>query len=386
MDILHLAWEYPPIVYGGLGRHVDGLSRAQAQAGHAVTVLTAAHDVRKDGAGAAARERRSGVDVRRVGSPSAALDLPQAMGSLQAAMVRDAADRAPDVVHAHDWMVARAGRAVADRVGCPLVLTVHATELGRRFGRLDGTLHQAVHDAERAAVSVADQVVVCSTAMVDEVERHGARAGSVHVVPGGVEAACWVVPPTERASERGRRAWPDEHLVVAAGRLEWEKGFSTLLRATPGLLARRPRTRVVLAGTGSYEPTLRRLLAELGTDGCTDLSGHLPDPDLARLFAAADAVVVPSRYEPFGLVALEAQSAGAPVVVTRTGGLRDLVDDDVTGRVVEPGDVDRLAEVLDQLLGDPASARRLADAGRRSAQARTWSAVAAALDGVYVGT
>ncbi len=143
--------------------------------------------------------------------------------------------------------------------------------------------------------------------------------------------------------------------------------------------------RLVLAGAGSYEPVLRRLADDVGAGRVVTFAGHLEVDDLAALFSAADAVVVPSRYEPFGLVALEAQAAGAPLVVARTGGLADAVEDDVTGRVVAPGDVDRLAEVLATLLRDPATARRLAEAGRRAAGARPWSAVAQALEPVYSG-
>jgi glycogen(starch) synthase len=267
----------------------------------------------------------------------------------------------------------------------PLVLTLHATEHGRRFGRLDEPVHRAVHAAERAAVASADRVVVCSTAMREEAVAHGARSGAVHVVPGGVDLDRWQVEPAVVAAARRRWTAGADHLVVAAGRLEWEKGFSTLLRASTALLARQPATRVVLAGEGSYEQPLIALASELGVADRLVLPGKLGTTELAALFVAADVVVVPSRYEPFGLVALEAQAAGAPVVVTRTGGLADLVDDGVTGRVIDPGDVDRLSEVLDQLLGDPLLRQRLADAGRMSASARGWPSVAATLLEVYRG-
>ncbi|WP_460460073.1 glycosyltransferase family 4 protein, partial [Angustibacter peucedani] len=338
MHVVHLSWEFPPVVYGGLGRYVEQLSRAQVEGGDEVTVVSVADDVRGARAGgrggrpdAPPAETVDGVAVLRVPGPSGGDDLATAVRAMQDAMVRAAGGLRPDVVHAHDWMVADAARRLADAAGCPVVLTVHATELGRRQGRLDDDVHRAVHAAERHAVAVADRVVVCSSAMVEEVAAHGADLAAVVVVPAAVEASRWDVRPADRAAARGRHAAPHERLVVAAGRLEWEKGFSTLLRALPGLRERHADVRVVLAGTGSYAPALRALATEVGAVGTVTFAGHLDVAELAPLLAAADAVVVPSRYEPFGLVALEAQATGAPVVVTRTGGLAGTVEDGVTG-------------------------------------------------------
>ncbi|KQX69634.1 glycosyltransferase family 4 protein [Angustibacter sp. Root456] len=387
MRVLHVTSEYPPVLHGGLGRHVDELTRAQVAIGHEVHVIAPADDV-VDGARPAAptQERCHGVAVCRVRAATTTRggDLVAAVTGTQQRMAQ-VAKTLPDVdvVHAHDWMTAEAARAIASARRVPFVLTLHATELGRRSGRLDDPLHRAVHAAERAAVGCADRVVVCSTAMREEAMAHGARPSAVHVVPGGVDVNRWQVDPTTAATARRRWAAGAPHLVVGAGRLEWEKGFSTLLRALPTLLAARPGTRVVLAGRGSYEPVLVDLARELAVADRLVRPGRLGSSDLAALFAAADAVVVPSRYEPFGLAALEAQAAGAPVVVARTGGLAGLVEDGVTGRVIEPGDVDRLAEVLAELLGDLPLRQRLGAAARASATARQWHSVAATLLEVY---
>lgn len=386
--VLHVTSEYPPVVHGGLGRHVEGLTRAQAADGASVHVLAPADDlVGRSRAAAPALAWWAGVEVRRVPSgptASGVAHLVEAANALQRAMV-EAADHVPavDVVHAHDWMTADASRAIATARGVPLVLTLHATEHGRRCGRLDEPVPRAVHAAERRAVSAADRVVVCSAAMRDEALAHGAHSADVHVVPGGVDLDAWRVDALAAAEARRRWAPSDDHLVVAAGRLEWEKGFSTLLRALPALVAAQPSTRVVLAGTGSYAPVLGELARQLGVQHRVVWPGRLGTSELAALFAAADTVVVPSRYEPFGLVAAEAQATGAAVVVTRTGGLAELVDDGVTGRVVDPGDVDRLAQVLAELLADPAARRRLGDAARAVSAGRGWPVVAAALRAVY---
>jgi glycogen(starch) synthase len=210
----------------------------------------------------------------------------------------------------------------------------------------------------------------------------GADPSSVVVVPGAVDAAAW--SPAGAALAAARRRWRphDGPLVAAVGRLEWEKGFTTLLRALPAVGARHPSLRTVIAGAGSYRPALEALLTDLG-GLAVELPGRLDQPELAGLMAVADVIVVPSRYEPFGLVALEAMAAGTCVVVTATGGLAEQVEDDVTGRVTGVGDVDGLAAILDQLLGDGALRGRLARAGRLTAQSRPWSAVATRTLAVY---
>jgi glycogen(starch) synthase len=393
MRVCHLAWEYPPLVHGGLGRHVEELSRAQLEAGSDVGVLTCSDDVTGTRATSPpAREHSPGgvgrgdLDVVRVGLGRPWRHVVDDAAAWQSALVEAVPDLAPtDVLHAHDWMVADAAAALSQRHGLPWVLTVHATEHGRRQGRLDEPVHRAVHAAERRAVARAERVVVCSQAMRAEVvDVLGADPSSVVVVPGAVNAAAWALGPAELGAARQRWRRVDGALVVAAGRLEWEKGFSTLLRALPALSGPHPGLRMVLAGEGSYRTTLDSLVRELRLDDdLVQLPGRLDQPDLAGLIATADLVVLPSRYEPFGLVVLEAMAAGACVVATRTGGLAETIEDGETGVLVEVGDVDGLAAAVDELLRDPERRSRLAHAGRLAVQGRTWAAVADRLAAVY---
>jgi glycogen(starch) synthase len=398
MRVWHLAWEYPPLVHGGLGRHVEALTEAQREAGLDVGVLTCRDDV--TGATApmppahelAGPRTGGGLEVVRVGLGRAWTDVVTDAAAWQDALVEtslaDASGGTPQILHAHDWMVADAAARLARALGVPWVLTVNATEHGRRQGRLDQPMHRAVHAAERRAVAGADRVIVCSRAMRAEVtDSLGAAPSSVVVVPGGVDARAW--SPCSAARASARRRWRPEPgpLVVAAGRLEWEKGFTTLLRALPAVQAQHPLLRTVIAGTGSYRAALEALVDDLGLlpqgRAAVRLPGRLDQPQLAGLMSVADVVVVPSRYEPFGLVALEAMAAGTCVVVTATGGLAETVEDDVTGRVFEVGDVDGLAATLVELLGDAGARGRLAAAGPEEAGRRGWSSVATRTRSVY---
>ena len=375
-----LTWEYPPVVVGGLGRHVDALSRALAAGGADVEVVT------RGAADATAQETRDKVEVVRTRGQEIevgfAVESLLAWASsadhtlLRAALPRVLGQR-PDVVHAHDWLVAQSAVTLAQTADVPLVTTVHATEWGRNRGQLTTPLRRAIDSVERWLVHQSDRVVVCSQAMRSEVvERLGADPAHVDVVPGGVEVARW---DARRPRRTGRPP-----VLLFAGRVEWEKGLQTAVDALPALRRAFPGTTLRVAGDGGYVGEARELARRRRVASAVTWLGRLDDDGLARAYREADVVVVPSLYEPFGLVALEAAAAGTPRVVARTGGLAEQVRDGVTGLVVEPGSVAALTTAVAGLLADPRRARRVAAAARREARTRhDWAGVAAATAAVY---
>jgi glycogen(starch) synthase len=166
--------------------------------------------------------------------------------------------------------------------------------------------------------------------------------------------------------------------VVFVGRLEWEKGAHTLIEALPRLRRRLPGLRAVIAGRGGHADELDQQVRARRLSRAVDFVGWLPDAELHGLIAAADVLVVPSLYEPFGLVALEGAALGAPLVVARTGGLAEFVEDGKTGRVFEPGDASGLADAVTAAIRDPEGSRRMSEAARSSLRdAYGWSLVAA---------
>jgi glycogen synthase len=373
-----LSWEYPPLIVGGLGRHVDALSRALVTAGHEVCVVTR-------GGAAPPDEVHEGVRVRRAAADPIDLDFTtesllawtQAFehGLLRAALPVVHRWR-PDVIHAHDWLVTQSAVTLSQVVERPVVATVHATEVGRHQGWLPAPLNRAVHSVERWLAHEAARVITCSTFMRDEVARLF-TADHVQVVPNGLDADAWRAPARARLAARTRYAG-DGPLLVLAARLVHEKGVQVALAALPRLRREFPGTRLLVAGTGPMADELRASTRRLGD--AVQWAGFVPEHQLAALLGAADAVLVPSLYEPFGLVALEAAAAGAPLAVADTGGLRDL---DFAARFA-PDDATALAEVVARLLRDRPGARRLAArAQRRVRRDYTWTAVAEQTAGVY---
>lgn len=374
-----LSWEYPPLVVGGIAAHVDGLSRAMARAGHEVVVCSLHHPDEPDDAMVA------GVRVLRADPGLPWLpddDLVAGMASANHQLVKLAAqlgDWRPDVVHAHDWLVAWAGDTLKTLLGVPLVATIHATERGRHGGHLPPGLPGSINSVEWWLTYQARCVIACSQFMVREVANgFELPAEKVHLVPNGVDTQRWQRPDAPAAG--GNR----EPLVIAWGRIQYEKGFQVLARAIGELRHRVPGIRCVIAGRGTFLPELQTQIDMEGVSDIVQLAGFVPDDELHELLQRASCVVIPSLYEPFGIVALEGMAAGAPTIVARTGGLAEIVQGTDAGMLFEPGNhhelADRIADVIDQ----PVAADRMrASAEELLRKTYTWDAIAARTVAVY---
>jgi glycogen synthase len=384
MRVLMVSWEYPPLVYGGLGRHVHGLSEALAADGHDIAVLS------QSVPGAPTDAWVNGVRVVRASAGTPTDDFAAWVAALNHAQDERAAhllaEWVPEVVHAHDWLSADAGIALAERSGCPLVATVHATEAGLWNGWLTTPLSRTRHDAEAWLVRAATRTIVCSAAMRTEVST-GLQipADELTEVHNAVDPALWVSTADQRAAIRARLDVPPEApLVVLAGRIEWEKGGDVAIRALSRIRRDHPGTQLVLAGTGSQRPILAELAREQRVARSVHFTGHLAESELAALLGTADVALVPSSYEPFGMVALEASAAGTPVIAGAAGGLPEIIADGVTGLLVQPRSPGDLADAVVRILRDPAFGAGLVRAAQRDINNRfVWPVTARATEKVY---
>jgi glycogen synthase len=385
MRILMLSWEFPPRMVGGLGRHVDALTHALVTAGHEVHVVTREHP------DAPAQEDVDGIRVVRVDvtPPHVSFDdfVPWVLAfntSVLAAASRLAREHAFDVVHVHDWLVASAGIGISEAFDLPLVATVHATEFGRHQGHLPGPMNHLIHSTEGWLVDRAEHTIVCSTYMRDQVQTlFGASDARIDVIPNGVAMDAFELPDTEVTALRTRLVDGDAHLVLFAGRLEYEKGVQTVLHALERLTARVGPVRFLIAGVGTYSDELRALVERLGLTHRVRFTGFLEERALRLHYAAADVAVAPSIYEPFGLVAVEAMACGTPVVASDTGGLREIVAGG-HGLTFPPQDAVQLADRIADVLTDPTgTAVTVARARERIRDLYDWRDVAARTVEVY---
>ncbi|SCL35665.1 (1-_4)-alpha-D-glucan synthase (UDP-glucose) [Micromonospora nigra] len=385
--ILMLSWEYPPVLVGGLGRHVHALSVALATAGHHVTVVT------RHTEGAPHEEYADGVRILRAAEDP--VTFPLATDSLLAwtmafnhtltrAALRATESATYDVIHAHDWLVAHTAITLAEHLDIPLVTTIHATEAGRHQGWLPDDMNRTIHGVEHWLSTESGRVIVCSGYMRDEVTGlFGVPADRVDVVPNGVEPHRWRVPAAAVARARARFA-ADGPLVTFAGRLVYEKGVQHLLAGLPRLREQHPGLRAVIVGDGPYRAELEAEVHRFGLADTVSLPGFLGGTDLPAVMAASDCFTVPSIYEPFGMVALEGAAAGAPLAVSATGGLAEIVEPGVTGMTFRPHDPHGLADAVHAVLSDRERARAMARRARALVHEQYgWSAIASRTASAY---
>jgi glycogen(starch) synthase len=284
----------------------------------------------------------------------------------------------PEIVHAHDWQVAWAADTLAALHDAKLVATFHGTARGQHGGRVPPGEPSTIHAVESWLAHRAAEVLANSRFMVREiVGGFELPPERTHLIPNGIDPTWWAT-----GEEPGTR----EPLVFTWGRVQYEKGFQVLARAMNLLRPRVAKIRCVIGGRGSYLPELQSQIDLEGVSDMVELPGFLADDQLRDTVHRAGCVVIPSLYEPFGIVALEALAGGAPLVVARTGGLAELIDGTGAGLMFEPGNADELAACIEMVLNDD----DLADAMRKHgaellADRYSWQAIAGATASVYAG-
>src|SRR3954470_10973703 len=376
--VLILSWEYPPIVAGGLARHVRKLAEGLVRHGVEVRVLTrGARDT-------PAHEIVEGVEVHRVPETTTPRDLDAFLAwvdRMNGDMVAAGAPLADDVdlVHGHDWLVAEAADALARSAGVPYLTTIHATEYGRHQGWVDKHPQSHIHGVEKWMARRADHVITCSHYMRGHVaDVYGLDEARVTVIPNGIDPDdLQPAAPSDLPALRAQFAAPDERLVLLVGRLVYEKGFQLALDALPGLIRRLGNVRFLVAGSGTHEAELIKQAERLGLMEHGTFLGWIGDDMLHSLSRIADLTVVPSIYEPFGLVALEAMASGCPCIVADTGGLREVVpSDERVGLRFHSRDPQSLGAMAERLLTEDALRERLVAEAQEHVLTFDWADVA----------
>ena len=385
MRVLILSWEYPPLIEGGLARHVRKLAENLVAQDVEVHVLARGMEE------APAEEEMGGVVVHRVREPERPRELTEFvtwiehMNADMLAAGVEVGDRYDfDVVHGHDWLVAVAGDHLAKRFRCPFMVTIHATEYGRHQGWVDKHPQSHIHGVEQWMANRAERVITCSAYMRDHVaDIYGLEEARIAVIPNGIDPA-ELVPVGDLDTLRASFAEPGERLVLLVGRLVYEKGFQLALEALPGVIDRLGDVRFVVAGSGTAEQDLRRQASELGLDPYGTFLGWIGDDVLHSLYRIADLTVVPSLYEPFGVVALEAMASGCPCIVADTGGLREIVPaDEKVGLRFNGGDPEHLAAMVERLLTDAPLRDRLVAEASEHVLSFDWADVARQVAALY---
>lgn len=306
-----------------------------------------------------------------------------------AAGVRQAMAVAPPVsaIHANYWLSGVAGHALKHGLGLPLVSTFHT--LARVKAETGDPEPQRRVDAEAGVVGCSDVILASCAAEADDLRTHyGADARRIELVPPGVDHAFF--SPGDRAGARaalGHLGLMPGPVLLFVGRIQPLKGLDIAVRALaaiddPGAVL------VVVGGASGVDGArevgrIAKLSAALGVSDRVRYAEPQPHHLLSSYYRAADVVLVPSRSESFGLVALEAAACGTPVVAAAVGGLRTLVRHDETGFLVEGRDPAAFAARVSEVIDDPMLARRLGTEAARVARRYTWSTAAGRLRRIY---
>ncbi len=339
MRIVHFSWEYPPIIYGGLGTFATEISKKQAYFGNDVTVFTINNNNELK-----TYEKMDGVDVYRPKT----LDLTSTYllfadyelrswggnfkffadvinyNTMSASQFVNLLVRKEqkkyDVIDAHDWLGIIGGMIVKKETEMPLVFHVHSTEVGRSTGR--GS--HAIKDIEFEGGQQADCVITVSYAMRDELEKLGFPFDKIRVCWNGVDPSKYdpnKITAEEKKQLRQRYDITDnENMLFFVGRLVTVKGIDHLVNAMPSVIEEFPNTKLVILGIGDMESSLKSQVKTLGIQDKVIFRNEFVDEHERIIhYAASDCVVLPSIYEPFGIVCTESMSMAKPTVVGAKG-------------------------------------------------------------------
>ncbi|MCI4324434.1 MAG: glycosyltransferase family 4 protein [Thermoplasmata archaeon] len=374
MHVVMVGWEFPPHHTGGLGVHCLELCRELTRMGHRVTFLTPFPGPFTPVAG---------VTFRHPGEPAAGGRVPEyplayAAGELARGSTAEAIEgydawvasreglADASVVHVHDWFGTIGGAALARRLGCPMVLTIHSTEYDRSLGHPA----ESLRSREEYGIRQADMTIAVSQHLARQlIERYGARPERLRVVYNAVRPTARLEPVASA-----------NRTVLCLGRLTATKNVDTFLRAAARVAPAFPDALFVVAGEGPEYPRLIDLAVHLGVGDQVLFLGHVTEEERLSLLASASVFVLPSVVEPFGIAALEAMAAGVPVILSRTSGVAEIASNVFA---IDFWDVEEFASRIAELLVYPVLRGTMGEGGRADALRDGWAERVVQTVGVY---
>jgi glycosyltransferase involved in cell wall biosynthesis len=383
MRVALLSWEsLHSIAVGGVAAHVSELAAALARKGHQVHVFTRCAENQT------CHDCIDGVHYHRcLYRPD--LNFVDDVNSMCRAIVdrvfevEDLVGRF-DIIHAHDWLAANAMIWIKQGRGHVCLLTIHSTEYARCGNAFPDGQATRVRYQERAGTYWADRIIAVSHATRDEIAwMYEVPEWKTTVIYNGVSPRRFDQPADAAAERRRYNLGPVDPTILFCGRMVWQKGPDLLIEAVPQILKQYASAKFVFVGDGDMRDSLQWRTRQLDIGHAVRFLGHRNGDELVRLFHMADAVCLPSRNEPFGIVVLEAWSAGKPVIASQNGGPAEFVSHEITGLKIYPAP-DSVAWGVGRVFSDFERARWMGRNGRRAVEERfTWDRIAGQTLGVY---
>ncbi|MCX8188106.1 MAG: glycosyltransferase family 4 protein [Nitrososphaeria archaeon] len=382
MRILMLSWEYPPNIIGGIARHVDELSKFLAKKNVEVTIIT------PEVSGAPLYEVKDNIRIFRVPIQIPAPNfytwifiLNHFFSKKIAQLTRE--DKTFDIIHAHDWMTVPCSSEAKLYTGSNFILTFHSLEFKRSQG--SQTLEsRMIESIEWWGSYDAQKIIVCSDSMKkDVIGRFNVPEEKLVIIPNGIDTTRLNITVNTSETRRKYNVFWKETMILFVGRLTPQKGCEYLIRAMPHILGKY-NAKLVIVGDGPSRGFLESEVNRLGLSDRVIFTGFLPDDEMIKLLKSTDVLVVPSIYEPFGIVALEGMAAGVPVIASDVDGLSEIIEHGVNGIKVFPRDPYSIYWGIDTILSNPSLAESIKRKARESINKRfSWEAIAEKTIEVY---
>jgi 1,4-alpha-glucan branching enzyme len=357
LKVLLLTWEFPPHIIGGLARHTEGLAVNLQKCGIEVHVITTKPAHLRD-----SFDHAQGVKVFRV-EPLNSIDhhFLNWIGGLNLAITQKAMKLAKehhyDFIHAHDWLVGDAAKIISKHLHIPLLTTIHGTENGRNGG-IYTELQHFIHNKEKDLTHHSDKVIVCSEFMKQEIiNLFSIPEEKIAVIPNGI-----TVDTEDHSVEADLHPLfmhEKRSIIFSIGRLVNEKGMDLLIEAAAKMA--RKDICFVIAGTGPQYQEYEQLIKKYHLEEDVYLTGFISDQQRNQFLQRSIMAVFPSRYEPFGIVALEAMKFKLPLIVSETGGLKGFIKHLDTGLFMEPENEENLRNQISYLLNNPLKGLEMAE-------------------------
>ena len=402
-----LGWEFPPFISGGLGTHCLELTKALSAKGvkidfympktdydinpgwldvyqvdwsllegakfkgkHSYKVPYEFGPYAGSGMGGFGKRPTKPSSGSKMSTKAYDLDFFEAVSLYnylaQQIAVRNHFENPYDLVHCHDWISSKAAIAIKAATGIPLVTTIHSTEYDRSAGLWPT---EWILDIEREAVHASDRVITVSKRSRDQIsEKFRVNPDKISVIYNAID--CNKFPNNRRKlSDAGR----ESKVVLYHGRLSIQKGVEFFLNAAAKVLSKDRDVRFIISGKGDMLPRLVDQCMDLGIQDKVSFLGYVSPEDLQQIYATSDLFVLPSVSEPFGIAALEAMSAGTPVLLSKTSGVSELVKNCLT---VDFWDVDEMASKMLAVLTYGELSAELSNNSVTEARTITWDDVA----------
>jgi glycogen(starch) synthase len=370
-----VAWEFPPNIVGGLGTYQDELfSRRLSKKFRITATALIRENDKKD------RETINGCEIRRI------RPRPDLFGAyklihnddwyvggsyfdftLQSIEILCSMEKL-DLIHTHDWLGMWAGLVASKHLNKPWVVTMHSCEIGR-----NPNPNQWVVEIEKLGAR-ADRVIAVSNGIKEELIRMGYPKEKIEVIHNGIDLAKYDPKKISRESSRKKLGFDGNRVIFFVGRPVREKGIDTLLRAFDEVKKEINDVKLVLLSRGDIQNLSQDVI---------HINSFVTEKERIEMIAASDLFVVPSLYEPFGIVAVEGLAMDKAVIGSRTGGIKEIIEDGKSGLLFEPGNHMELAEKIKYLLRNDKERKGMEGNARKRAAFFSWEKNAKKVSSIY---